>query len=397
MAETAARTRSRRVSMGSHKSVPPIDRAALKASFFKPPSKPPSVSSSRPISAPSHPRFQSPPWLLDFWASEKGVLILEFWHKSILPFKSFPIILGLMYCIFIILVSYNYFLAAEDDLAYLSKVLKVAGDFSETIDDAYLFEQFPTVFRSASADLREFYTDHIKKNDPFAVPMYNLLAEVEALQFNWESFALSRDNAITSVKQHVQSSRAIFNEEYEKLTPKKTEVSQWWRRQFKRLVLKDPYEAHFEPATFLNVTGEMELLISTWRASMIPDLTFRLVSEKRGRMGGLPGQIREVEDEWPWKSWGDVRFRGPPVERLEEVRKKAVSVLEGVSRDYERIWLAIHLLDKVDGMGKGEKFSLGGGFAWWHLEELLKRFDRTIQRLEDAEWNVRKRQNSRND
>ncbi|RAL67345.1 hypothetical protein DID88_008104 [Monilinia fructigena] len=252
MAETAARMRSRRVSMGSHKSVPPIDRAALRASFFKPPPKPPSVSSSRLIAAPSHPRLQSPHWFLDFWASEKGVLTLEFWHKRILPFKT------------------------EDDLTYLSKVLKVAGDFSETIDDAYLFEQFPTVFRSASADLREFYTDHIKKNDPFAVPMYNLLAEVEALQFNWESFALSRDNAITSVKQHVQSSRAIFNEEYEKLASKKTDGFQWWQRQFKRFVLGDPYEAHFVPATFLNITGEMKLLISTWRASIIPDLTFRL-------------------------------------------------------------------------------------------------------------------------
>lgn len=399
MAETAARRRRRPVSLGSYEPFPPMDRAAFRAQFLKPTTKSPSVPGSPPTTPPSRPRFQSPQWLLDFWASKNGVRILEFWNKRILPYKTIPVILVFLYCINISLVSYNYFLEAENDLAYVSKALKIAGDFSETADDGYLFEQFPKAFRNASSDLREFYTAHVKRYDPLADPLYNILSEIEALQLKWEFFALSRDNAITSVKQHVQSSRAVFNEEYEKLARNKTGGLQWWQRQLKRFLLQHPYQARLEPAAFLNITGEMELLISTWRATVIPDLKYRLVSKRWGHMGGLPGQMAEVEMEWIWKSWGDVRFRSPPVERLEKVRQKAVSVLEGADRDYERIWLTINLLHKVEGTRtrKRKDSSLGAGFAWWHLEKLLKRFDWAIKRLEDGEWIVRKRQNSRVD
>ncbi|ESZ93310.1 hypothetical protein SBOR_6291 [Sclerotinia borealis F-4128] len=270
-------------------------------------------------------------------------------------------------------------------------VLKMAGDFAETIEDGYLVEGIPGQFRDAGEDLRGYYSNYVKNTDPFARSMHDLLGELDNIDFHWEAFARSRNNAITSVKDQVTSSRQIFQEEFDKLGQKKGNWARWWLRQWKRFLLDEPYEAHFKGASFMNITGDIDHYISMWRKTTIPDLEYRLTSTKGGSHGGLPGKIREVRDRWPKRYWGNKGFRTAPVEGLEYVRDKAVSVLKGADQVYEGLGYAINLLDKGGG------YNLGGGFGWWHLKELLGNFDQAVKKLDDAEWKVRERQDSRRD
>ncbi|KAF7854623.1 hypothetical protein EAF04_010431 [Stromatinia cepivora] len=414
MADKTAFRRSRPTSMSSQKSASPVNRAFLKSSLKKPSKPPPKDSSSNPSTSQSsngrslsqklRPKsfslsnIQIPAWISNFWASKTGAYTLEFWEKTtkwFLRHGSKFLLAALVYTSLIFLIAKDNAITSRNNLAYISDVLKIAGDFSETVDDGYLFENIPGAFRDAGTDLRDFYNEHVESNDPFARPMHSLLAELEAIDFTWESFAESRDEAVTNVKEQVQSSRSVFQDELDRLKEgeEKGKREKLLRRQWKRLLLDDPYESkvHFEGKNFVNITGHIQNYISTWRTTTIPGLSYRLTSTKGGPTGGLPAKMKEVEEKWPKRLWGEKRFRSAPVEELEDIREKAISILKRADGIYGVFWSSIHLLDWG---GEKEKW---GGFGEEHLEELLGAFDEAIRRLEGAEWMVRERQLSRSD
>ncbi|KAJ8063273.1 hypothetical protein OCU04_008504 [Sclerotinia nivalis] len=414
MADKTAFPRSRPTSMSSQKSASPVNRTFLKSSLKKP-SKPslkdsssnPSTSQSsqhKSLSQKLRPKsfslsnIQTPAWLSKFRASKTGVYILEFWDTSRRWFlrHSFKFLLAaLVYTSLIFLIAKDNAITSRNNLAYISDVLKIASGFSETVDDGYLIESIPGAFRDAGTDLRDFYNKHVDSNDPFARPMHILLVELEAIDFGWESFAESRDEAVTNVKEQVQSSRSVFQDELDRLkeVEAKERKGMWWKSLGKRLLLDDPYEskAHFEGKNFVNITGNIQNYISTWRATTIPELSYRLTSTKGGPTGGLPAKMKEVQEKWPKRLWGEKRFRSAPVDELEDVREKAISILKRADGIYGVFLSTIHLLNWG---GEKEKWR---GFGEEHLEELLGAFDEAIQRLEGAEWMVRERQLSRSD
>ncbi|QSZ36049.1 hypothetical protein DSL72_007173 [Monilinia vaccinii-corymbosi] len=400
MADQAPQPKSRPTSMLFQKPASPVDRTTLKSALKKsssmksPPTSTSQPSPRKPLPRPTRPisisiptplaHFQTPTWLLNFWASKVGLVILEIWHKWIVRHQTKLLIAVLVYSIFIYLIAEEHEMASEHNLTHLSQVLKIAGNFSNTVDDGYLFEQIPLRLQSARADLQEFSDAQIiMDDDPLAQPMDNLLAGLESVGLDWESLGASRDRAITSVKEQVQLSRSLFLQEYEKLVAlEEAGKAPWWRRQRRKMLLENPHEAHFAPHTFENITGDIELLILTWRAHTIPDLRYRLTSSKGGRTGGLPGQVREVQEAWPRKT---MEFQEALVGWVEDARGRAVRTLDAADLEYGRLLFAMRLLDKEGG------YDLRGGFGWWHLETLVGEFDRTIQRLEDAEEKVRER------
>lgn len=130
-------------------------------------------------------------------------------------FKFF--LAALVYTSLIFLIAKDNATSSRDNLAYISDVLKVAGGFSETVDDGYLVENIPGALRDAGKVLRDFYNGNIESDDPFAWPVHALLAEVEAIDFGWESFAESRDEAVANIKEQVESSRLVFQNELDRL------------------------------------------------------------------------------------------------------------------------------------------------------------------------------------
>lgn len=98
--------------------------------------------------------------------------------------------------------------------------------------------------------------------------------------------------------------------------------------------------------------------------------------------------MNEVREKWPMKSvW---RFESAPVDELEEVREKAINILKRADTMYGGFLSAIHLLDLA---AETQKWN---GFGEEHLVELLDVFEKTIRRFQEAEWNVREKQLTRN-
>lgn len=390
--------------MATQKSISPLDRTSLKASFLQKLPNPKSLSFKArfPSFPKSSPSYYSP--LSNFYASKPGVLILEFWIKRVLRNLPKLIIASLVYISLVILISKDNAVSSQNDLTYITDVLNIAGNFSETIDDGYLFEEIPIAFQDAGSDLRSFYREHVRgklgSNDPFRKSVVGLFRELEEIGEDWWGFVEERDNAILNVKKSVESSRHIFQKEYENLggSKKGKEEERTWRRTWKKLMLDDPYEshAHFSERNFKNITDGIQNQIFTWRTATIPDLIYKLTltETKTGPFASLPGKIKEVEEKWPKWVWGDSKYRKAPTGELEVTRAfedvigKAISLLmraEGIYGDY---WYAIQLLDEVG------RDRVRGGFGAEHLEVLLGVFDRVVGRLEDAEGRIGERRYS---
>lgn len=315
--------------------------------------------------------------------------ISELWNQYIPPSPNKLLYFGIIYLILALLIAKDHSITAQKDVKYLTETLKLAGDFSESIDDGYLFELVPLAFRDAARDLREYYSKHVKSDNELVVPMHNLLSNLETIDFSWEAFADSRDLAISNVKSQVQASREIFQKELERA--EKGGFRNRWLRVWKCAVLDQPYGAGFEVANYGNITAAMENYLDTWHGKTIPELRHRLSSDKRGIGGGLLGQMNEVEDMWPsGRVWGDERFRLAPTDEVHDMRLKALSVLGLADRMYERLGFGIRLLEK-EREGRG----LQGKFGSSHLKSVVGAFDGAIKRLEDAEWKVRERWGSR--
>ncbi|KAI9645079.1 hypothetical protein NHQ30_005813 [Ciborinia camelliae] len=376
-------------SMSYQKGAAPIDRAAIKK------------TSSAGISArglqslrlkstqtsTQHQALPSDPWK-EFWATELGTLILQFWDKWTLQNRNKVIWAGLIWVGLIFLIAKDHEITSQKSLTYLSDVLKVAGDFSETVDDGYLVERVSDEFRQPGTDLRNYYRNFIRdgNDDLLSRSMQNLIAELDGFEFTWDRFAMSRDRAIKSVKNQVISSRRVFQNEYEKLGGDGGYWSDWYKRQWKKILLDEPYESHFEPLSYLNITTDMDYYLSMWRKSTIPDLSFRLTSPQKGSAGGLPGKIEELWGRLPKTS----KYYGKAsIDGLQDARLRAISVLERADLIYEGIAFTLNWFEKGGG------FNLKGGFAWWHLKELLGKFDEAVSKLEDADMMVLERQSSR--
>ncbi|CAD6446934.1 052a4909-88fc-47e8-85c6-81385c0f7e6b-CDS [Sclerotinia trifoliorum] len=403
MAGETAFPRGRTASMSSQKSASPVNRTFLKSSLKKPSdpsvkdssSNPPTPQSSqhesfsqkiRPKSFPLS-NIKAPVWLSNFRASKTGAYALQFldisrrWFLRHV-FKFF--LAALVYTGLIFLIAKDNAITSRNNLTYISDLLKVAGGFPETLDEGYLVDNIPPAFQKAGTVLRDFYNERIENDDPFAWPVHALLAEVEAIDFGWESFRESRDEAVTSIKEQVKSSRLVFQDELKRLrgVGAKNRNRTSWKRLGKKLLLDDPYEsrAHFDAKNFANITGSIQNYISTWRATSIPQLSYRLTSTKRGPTGGLPGKMNEVRKKWPKIDWRNWKFFRPPVDKLEEVREEAISILKRVDGMYGGFLSVIHLLDLAADKEKRR------GFGEEHLEELLGVFDETFRRLQQAEW-----------
>ncbi|CCD33873.1 hypothetical protein BofuT4_P062710.1 [Botrytis cinerea T4] len=404
--------------MAAQESVPPLDRGFLKSSSLRASASAGAHTANKAaplrktVSAPTSPRkeasektkrdpFDYPPsrhspssWLVDFWASEAGVLVLEFWTKSKQWYRSHAYQLDLVflaYSILFVLIIVSSSTTSQSNLDHLSDTLTLAGTFAESIDNGYLFESIPVELRNAGADLRVYYDAHADSSRNLrrhTQTLNNLLSELDGIDYHWKSFENSRDKAVTSVKEEVQASRAIFQAELERLGGT---GNQWgWKglgTQFvKILLLRNPGESktHFTESNWMNITSEIENYIDVWRNKRMPELRYKLTSPRGGRAGGLPGLIKEVRESWPVKNSGNKKFRVAPVFELEDVAKKALGVLGHADGVYKAFWYAIQFLEK---RGMKKKGPLGIK----HLEILLGKFDESIKILEGAEWVIRER------
>ncbi|KAF7915259.1 hypothetical protein EAE99_010251 [Botrytis elliptica] len=342
-------------------------------------------------------RSSSSSWLEDFWASETGALVLEFWIKVKLWYQTDGDQLGyvlIAYTLLFILVTSSNIENEQRNFNLLSNTIGVAGLFSETIDNGYLFESIPVEFRGAGADLRAYhdlYAESSRNSRLHTRAVSNLLSELNGIDYHWKSFENSRDKAVTSVKEELQASRAIFQAEYERLGGANRDWLVGFGKQWaKRLLLRDPWESrvHFTESNWMNVTIEMENYIDVWRNKRIPELRYKLTSCRGDRTGGLPGLVKEVKDSWPAKDSAPKRFKTAPVYELEEVAKKAISLLGQADGIYKVFWHAIETLKKGDTKKKN-------AFGKRRLESLLGKFDESIKRLEAAEWAIRERLGSK--
>ncbi|TGO27072.1 hypothetical protein BPAE_0048g00440 [Botrytis paeoniae] len=338
-------------------------------------------------------RSSSNSWLEDFWASETGALVLEFWTKGKQWHRSYGDQFGYVYIayfVFFILITTSNKAISQSHFDLLSNTIGVAGVFSETIENGYLFESIPVELRDAGADLRAYhdlYADSSRNSRRHTRAVSNLLSELDGIDYHWKSFENSRDKAITSVKEELQASRAIFQAEYERLGgANRRWLSGLGKQWAKRILLRDPWESkvHFKESNWMNSTIEMENYIDVWRNRRIPELRYKFTSCRGGKTGGLPGLVKEVKDSWPVKDSGPKRFRIAPVYELEEVAKKAISLLGQADGIYKVFWHVIQTLKKG---GTKRKCAFGRG----RLEILLGKFDESIKQLEAAEWAIRER------
>ncbi|TGO37194.1 hypothetical protein BHYA_0103g00150 [Botrytis hyacinthi] len=338
-------------------------------------------------------RSSSNSWLEDFWASETGALVLELWNKAKQWYRSnsdqFSFIYIAYFSLFIFITTSNREVS-QSNFDLLSDTIGVVGVFSETIENAYLFESIPVELRDAGAGLRAYhdlYVDSSRNPRHHTRTVSNLLSELDGIDYHWKSFENSKDNAITSVKEELQASRAIFQAEYERLGG----ANRGWltglgKKWVKRILLRDPWESkvHFTESNWMNSTFEIENYIDVWRNKRIPELRYKFTSCQGGKTGGLPGLVKEVKDSWPVKDSGPKKFRVAPVYELEEVAKKAISLLGQADGIYKVFWHAFQTLRKRE---TTRKCAFGNG----RLEILLGRFDESIKKLEAAEWKIRER------
>ncbi|TGO54364.1 hypothetical protein BCON_0108g00090 [Botryotinia convoluta] len=338
-------------------------------------------------------RSSSNSWLEDFWALETGALVLEFWTKGKQWYRSYGNQFGYVYIayfVLFILITTSNKAISQSNFDLLSNTLGVAGAFSESIENGYLFESIPVELRDAGADLRAYHdlhADSSRNSRHHTRAVSNLLSESDGIDYHWKSFENSRDKAVTNVKEELQASRAIFQAEYEKLGgANRRWLSGLGKQWAKRILLRDPWESkvHFTESNWMNSTIEIENYIDVWRNRRIPELRYKLTSCRGGKTGGLPGLVKEVKDSWPVKDSGPKRFRTAPVYELEEVAKKAVSLLGHADGIYKIFWQAIQILEKRETKRKC-------GFGRGRLEILLGKFDESIKKLEAAEWAVRER------
>lgn len=346
-------------------------------------------------------RSSSNSWLEDFWASETGALVLEFWtdaKQSLAQwYRSYHVQFGYL-CIFyyslFMMITMSRREISQSNFDLLSDTIGVVGLFSETIENAYLVESIPVELRDASADLRAYhdlYADLSRNSRHHTRTVSNLLSELDGIDYHWKSFENSRDKAITSVKEELQASRAIFQAEYERLGGADggllTGLGKQWA---KRIFLCDPWEStvHFTKSNWMNSTIEIENYIDVWRNKRIPELRYKFTSLRGGKTGGLPGLVKEVKESWPVKGSGPKKFRVAPVYELEEVGKKAISLLGQADAVYKVFWHAFQTLRKRD---ETRKCAFGRG----RLEIILGKFDESIKKLEAAEWKITERLGSK--
>ncbi|KAF7891582.1 hypothetical protein EAF00_007884 [Botryotinia globosa] len=338
-------------------------------------------------------RSSSNSWHEDFWVSETGAFVLEFWTKAKQCYRSYSDKFGYVYiayfCFFILITTSNIGVS-NSNFDLLSNTIGVAGEFSETIENACLFESIPVELRDAGADLRAYhdlYADSSRNSRHHTRTVSNLLSELDGIDYHWKSFENSRDRAITSVKEELQASRAIFQAEYERLEgANRWSLAGLGKQWAKRILLRDPWESkvHFTESNWMNSTFEMENYIDVWRDKRIPELRYKFTSYRGGKTGGLPGLVKEVKDSWPVKDSGPKKFRVAPVYELEEVAKKAISLLGQADGIYKVFWHAFQTLRKTE---TKRKCAFGKG----RLEILLGKFDESIKKLEAAEWKIRER------
>ncbi|KAF5870244.1 uncharacterized protein Bfra_009627 [Botrytis fragariae] len=372
------------------------NKAASLRKSVSAPTSPQKVSSERikrtPYDFPLS-RSSSNSWLENFWASETGALVQEFWIKSKQWYRSYGNQFGYLYIayfVLFILITTSNKAISQSHFDLLSNTIGVAGVFSETIENGYLFESIPVELRDASADLRAYhdlYADSSRNSRHHTRAVSNLLSELDGIDYHWKSFENSRDKAITSVKEELQASRAIFQAEYNRLGgANRGWLSGLGKQWAKRILLRDPWESkvHFKESNWINSTIEMENYIDVWRNRRIPELRYKFTSYRGGKTGGLPGLVKEVKDSWLVKASGPKRFRVAPVYELEEVAKKAISLLGQADGIYKVFG---HVIQTLKQGGTKRKCAFGRG----RLEILLGKFDESIKQLEAAEWAIRER------
>ncbi|KAF7950539.1 hypothetical protein EAE96_007821 [Botrytis aclada] len=336
-------------------------------------------------------------WLEDFWDSEAGASVLEFWIKAKQWYRSYGEQFNYLYTayfVFFIVVTISAKEFSQENFDLISESVGIAGAFSESIGNAYLFESIPVELRDAASDLRvyhDLHPDSSRNARHHTKALSNLLSELDGIDYHWKSFENSRDRAITSVKEELQASRAIFQAEYEKLGGKNRRwLSGLPTQLVKRTLLRDPWDskAHFTERNWMNSTIEIKDYVDVWRNKRIPELRYKFTSNRGGKTGGLPGLVKEVTDSWPVKNSGPKKFRVAPVYELEEVAKKAISLLGNADGVYKIYSQAIQFLEN-------KKMERKRGFGRGRLEILLGKFDESIKRLEAAEWAIRERLGSK--
>ncbi|KAF7880760.1 uncharacterized protein EAF01_011925 [Botrytis porri] len=399
--------------MATQESVSAADRNFLESSSRKAYSAKASLRKS--VSAPTSPqkkiseenkrkpfdfprsRSSSSSWFEEFWASETGALVQEFWIRAQQWHQAHEHAIGqviIAYVILFILITTSNQATSRENFELLSNTIGVAGAFSESIDNGYLFEAIPIELRNAGAELREYHDSHAdssRNSRHHTRAVANLLSELDRIDYHWKSFENSRDKAVTSVKEELQASRAIFQAEFDRLGGPNR---QWWtglaKQSVKRISLRDPWESkvHVTESNWMNGTIEIENYIDVWRNKRIPELRYKFTSLRGGKTGGLPGLVKEVQDSWPVKNSGPKKFKIAPVYELEEAGKKAISLLAHADGVYKSFWHALQTLKRG---GTKKKCAFGRG----RLELILRKYDESIKKLEAAEWAIRERLGSK--